>query len=1151
LEEELVAPELWPEVKEILAAALELERPARDEYLERACAGKPAVRNEVESLIASFEDAGDFIERPVLAPGDAAQALGRRIGPYQIVELLGHGGMGSVYRAERVDSEFRQQVAIKIIKPGMDTSFVLRRFRNERQILATLDHPNIARLLDGGTTEDGVPYFVMEYIQGGRPIDQYCDQKKLPTEERLKSFLSVCAAVQSAHEKLVIHRDIKPANILVTADGTPKLLDFGIAKILDPELATTALAPTATLLRLMTPEYASPEQVRGEAITAASDVYSLGVLLYELLTGHRPYRLRSRSAYEIVQVICQGEPDRPSTAVGKTTEITRGNSTIMLTPQLVSETREGDPGKLRKKLAGDLDNIVLKAIRKEPERRYASAEQLAADIQRHLDGQRIVARGDTVTYSALKYVQRHRAPLMAALVAAVLVSVMMAFLHFRNAASPDAAAQAPRRSVAILGFRNLSGNTAWQWLSTALSEMLVSELAAGEKVRTVSGESVDEVRRVISESGGRSLTGRALARVRTAVGTDYVVLGSYVVLGPAGRATIRLDLRLQQVSSGETVASVSDTAPEADLLKLVSRAGASLRGHLGMAVARPQNSLPGNPQAARFYSEGVARLREFDTIGARDLLLQAVKEDPRHALSHSALAMAWTSLGYDAKSTEHAKIAFELSANLSREERLYLEGRYYETVRAWQRATELYRQLWASFPDTIDYGVRLVSTLIPMGKGAEAMEILRELRKLPALGGYDARLDLAEAEAATAISRFEQAREAAARVAAKASPSYSPTLIARARLFEARALSELGDFPQSVKMAEESRRLYEQDQHRRGVALATNLIAAGLVTQGDLAGARKAYETSLAVAREIGSRGGEAAALDNIGALFRQQGDFDEARRFHDQALEIRRRSGDKAGLAVSLAHMGSLLNDQGNLEEARLLLDQSLAIRQELSQRRGVARAMNLLAPTLRKQGDLGNAETMSREAARMLDEVGDRNSARQARVSLANVLFDRGDKPGARKLFEQVVDEARRAGEKSTVATALYGLGRLALSEKNLAESRRALEEAFRIQHDLGERSRESLTRLAIAELAIAEQRAAAGEILARQAIDEFRREKVAAKEAWGYAVLTQTLVAQGKSAEARRAIQVAHALLPRVEQREIRLAVEAARGRVTARR
>jgi serine/threonine protein kinase/tetratricopeptide (TPR) repeat protein len=317
---------------------------------------------------------------------------GRRVGSYRLVREIGRGGMGAVYLAERADSEYHKLVAVKVVKRGMDTDFILRRFRHERQLLATFDHPNIARLLDGGTTDEGLPFFVMEYVEG-QPLYQYCDSRRLTVAERLRLFCQVCDSAAYAHERMVVHRDIKPSNILVTDAGVPKLLDFGIAKLLDPDLVPEAVTPTGTMMRLMTPEYASPEQVQGLPVTPASDTYALGVVLYELLTGHRPYEFSNRSPHEIARVVCEVEPVRPSRAFARRegalpVEGVSGDATTL---PFICETRRATPESLRRDLEGNVDNIVLKSLRKEPARRYASADELRADISRHLEGRPVSA----------------------------------------------------------------------------------------------------------------------------------------------------------------------------------------------------------------------------------------------------------------------------------------------------------------------------------------------------------------------------------------------------------------------------------------------------------------------------------------------------------------------------------------------------------------------------------------------------------------------------------------------------------------------------------------------------------------------------------------------------------------------------------------
>ncbi|HMB89835.1 MAG TPA: serine/threonine-protein kinase, partial [Rhodothermales bacterium] len=406
----------------------------RTAFLDAACADDPTLRQELESLLAADDEAeaeafmgtpaasltGGFSEGVAASPSHDT-LIGQQVGAYMVRRRLGSGGMGDVYLAER-SKPFRSYVAIKIIRRGMDTREVLLRFEMERQILAALNHSHIARLLDGGMTDDGLPYFAMEYVEG-EPITAYCDKNRLNVEERLHLFQVVCQAVQFAHQNLIIHRDLKPSNILVTKEGTVKLLDFGIAKLLNPGMSPVTMPVTRTELRLMTPEYASPEQVRGEPLTTASDEYSLGVILYELLTGHRPYRLTQRTQAEIIEAVCQQDPERPSTRVTKTEQIRRADGTTEeITPETVGSLRAVPVERLRRRLKGDLDNIVLMALRKEPDRRYESAAALGQDLERYLAGQPVMAHRDTRSYRLRKFVQRHRVAVVAGIV--VLVSLV-------------------------------------------------------------------------------------------------------------------------------------------------------------------------------------------------------------------------------------------------------------------------------------------------------------------------------------------------------------------------------------------------------------------------------------------------------------------------------------------------------------------------------------------------------------------------------------------------------------------------------------------------------------------------------------------------------------------------------------------------------
>ena len=409
--------ERWRRIDALFDEALGLPPERRSAFLDQACGDDRELREAVERLIAADADAHTtFLERPplIVLEGGEDAAEGSRFGPYRIERLLSRGGMGTVYLATRDDGQFDRRVALKLLHPGASDPDDLQRFRAERQILARLEHPAIARLYDGGETEGGVPFLVLEYVEG-LPLDAYCDRNRLEVDDRLRLFRRLLDAVAYAHQNLLVHRDLKPANILVTAEGEPKLLDFGIAKQLARE-GETGL----TRFRMMTPGYASPEQVRGEAITTASDVYALGVVLYELLCGRSPYRRKGTGLpHELEMAILEQEPERPSQALDRESEPS---------VETIAAARRLRPRELRRKLSGDLDTIVLTALRKEPQRRYRSVVELAADIDRHLGEMPVSARPDKPLYRAGKFVRRHRLGVALASLALILIAGLFASL---------------------------------------------------------------------------------------------------------------------------------------------------------------------------------------------------------------------------------------------------------------------------------------------------------------------------------------------------------------------------------------------------------------------------------------------------------------------------------------------------------------------------------------------------------------------------------------------------------------------------------------------------------------------------------------------------------------------------------------------------
>ncbi len=516
-----------PSAADIFCDALNVSPDERAGFIRECCAGDAALLAEVRSLLAAHGEAGSFLRTPATQlelPELAEAAIGQRIGPYRISARVGSGGMGSVYRAVRDDDHYHKEVAVKLVKRGMDTDDILRRFRAERQVLANLEHPNIARLIDGGATDAGLPYLVMEFVDG-LPIDHYCVERRLAVDQRLMLFEKVCSAVHYAHQNLIVHRDLKPSNIVVTINGMPKLLDFGIAKVLSPEGDAPAHTVTEPGQRFITPAYASPEQIRGERVTTASDVYALGVVLYELLTGHRPYLTDSRSVHEIERLICLDEPTKPSTAV------TRGPAPDAHGSQSVGSMPQK---RLARKLAGDLDNIVLMALRKEPQRRYGSVEQFAEDLRRHREGLPVVARRDTIRYRGAKFVKRNRLAVGAA--AAVTLALVAGFI-----------------TSAVLYTQADRAKRAAERVSRLLQDTLASvnpEIARGRDVTVLRGLLDDCAQRIDTELADQPDVAAAL---HLTIGNTYLSIALY---GEAERHT-RAALALRQATSGRDHADVA------------------------------------------------------------------------------------------------------------------------------------------------------------------------------------------------------------------------------------------------------------------------------------------------------------------------------------------------------------------------------------------------------------------------------------------------------------------------------------------------------------------------------------------------------------------------------------------------------------------
>lgn len=1109
-------PEKWDQVKELFALALERDPEERSSFLRQACAGDDSLRTEIESLLSSFDGADTFLENCPAADLLSAQSdamAGKRIGAYRIIRDIGQGGMAVVYLAERADDQYRKRVAIKMLKPGTKQDEILRRFRNERQTLAALDHPSIVRLLDGGSTEEGLPYLIMEYVEGVR-IDEYCDTHRLSIAGRLQLFRAVCLAVQYAHETLVIHRDLKPSNILITKEGVVRLLDFGIAKVLNPQWSSDTTL-TRTDWRPMTPEYASPEQVRGAPVTKTTDIYSLGVLLYELLTGHRPYRARHDSALEIERRRYSEEPAKPSVAVCRIDEKAShdGSTRTVITPQLVAEARAIRPEELSRCLRGDLDTIVMKAIRTEPEHRYASAEEFAKDIERHLSGLPIKARKPTLLYRGGKFVYRHRE----SLTTAILILAVTAGLGIwaarklwkqKNAAEPPASALHVRirPSVAILGFKNLSRRPDTAWISTALAEMLTAELAAGEQLRTVPDETVARTKIDLGLSDVESLPPDILTQVRKNLASDFIILGSYLDTGKEKGGQIRLDLRLEDTVKGQTVAAVSETGSETTVIDLVSQAGARLRQQFGLEKLSQVESdgvraeMPLNPEAMRFYSQGLAKITAFDALSARELLSHAVAADPSFPLAHSEFARTWSSLGYDSNAQQQAKKALDRAGHLSREKHLLVEARFYETSKDWGKAIEAYQTLFNFFPDNLEYGLQLANAETAGGRGKDALKILATLGGLGEQTKENPRIDLARSEAAGSLGDHKLRRDTAELAAQKAGQQGARLLVAQARDSECRALADLGENEKAKSICEEARQIYEAAGDRNGLERTLHEMAEVPINQGDFAAAEKLYSQALTLARTIGNLKGQARELLNLGVISVKKGDFVTAQRFYGEAFRIYQKAGDKFGMASVMGDTGIMLRAQGKLHDA---LDH------------------------FQKTFELSN-------------EVGHRVSAAQALGAMGDVLLEEGDLAGGYKMYQQELNTMRETGGKVLYASTLTKVGQALRQQAEADKAHEAYVQALSLQEELGNKSDAAETRLALAQLDCDSGKGTEAEQLSRAAVEAFRADAYADEEIFAQSILSRALLQQGKIGEARSAIAEAGRLSEKSQDVTVRIPV-----------
>jgi len=1013
--------------------------------------------------------------------------LDRTISHYRIVAKIGAGGMGVVYRAH--DEQLERDVALKVLNPGTLANEPSRqRFRREALALGKLNHPNIETVYEFGC-EDGIDFLVMELITGVA-LHYKLAGGALPEKEVLRLGAQLADGLEAAHAQGIIHRDLKPGNLHITRDDRLKILDFGLAQWI-PTGDQDNLALTVSKVHdvMGTLPYMAPEQLRGQRADRRTDIYAAGAVLYEMATGKRPHL--QTSGPQLISAILE----RPLTAPS------------LHNPQITPA----------------LDSIIVKALDKDPNRRYQSARELQIDLDRLSSGLTPVVR-------------RHnrRRGLFAAIAAAVVISAVMLLAldvggirtrlfppakQGQSVATSGSTMVAPtikaRRSVAVLGFKNLSGKPDEAWISTALAEMLSTELAAGEQVRTIPGENVARMKADLALADADSFGKDSLAKIRNHLGTDLVVVGSYLSMGKTGGGKIRLDFRLQDAVAGETIASVSETGTENELLDLVSRSGTEIRRKLGIGQVSDSDtsgvraSLPSNGEAARLYSEGLAQLQVLNALAARDLLQNAVQADPKHAPTHAALAEAWSALGYDSRAAAEAKRALDLSDNLSREERLFVEGRYHEFSREWPKAIEIYRTLTGFFPDNLEYGLRLAASQAAGGSGKDALATLEELRSLPVPTRDDARIDLAEANAAAVIGDFKRSEAAAAQAVMKGRAQGTQLVVALARSRQGWALERLGRSSDATAALAEAQGLFTAAGDRMGAASTLQSTGHLLYDQGNFTEARKAYEGALGVFRTLGNQARVAASLNNIGNIDYDHGDLARARQYYEQSIAAYREIDDKSGLAGGLGNLANVLDSMGNLPEALKMQQAGLAAFREIDDQRGTASTLSNLGNLLVEMGDLAVAQEKYTKALEMDNQIGYKRGAAFALSGLADVLTQRGD----------------------------------------LTQARQKAQEAANIRRDLGAQLNTALSQTQLAMIALEEGHEAESEGLIHAAVAEFEKEKLLDNQVAAQAFLTLIMLKQGRVADAQKAAEQATILSRQSGNRLARLDAELANGRVLA--
>jgi len=1087
-----LTPQQWENVKALFESALEKAPADRSAFLAGA-ATDSVVRYEVERLLAHHVESGGFLSHLAVTSNDApgpsssqAFAAGDLVAErFRITRFLARGGMGEVYEAE--DVELHERVALKSIRSELlHDGKALDRFKREVQLARKVTHPNVCRIFDlfrqAGSAPGGgsVALVAMELLEG-ETLAEFLRRDPRPTVETARPIaLQMAAGLGAAHAAGVLHRDFKPGNVLLVHGAKnvrAVITDFGLAlrsgRDVNHANSITGSSVTGTGELLGTPAYMSPEQVEGKDLTPASDVYSLGLVLYQMMTGTRAFEDATPLSMAVKRIKEDPVPPRA------------------LVPDI----------------DGQWESVILKCLAREPKARYQTGDEVAEAL-----------RGESKNHGLWSFEPR---TVVAALAVMLLIAVGVAVLpKMRRGvpASGDAAATpsiVSRPSLAVLPFQNLSGRADTAWVSTALPEMLTAELTAGGKLRTFPGENIARATADLKLTGKQTLAGDTLKHFRKYLGSDYVVLGSYLDQGSESEGQVRIDLWLQDARTGEITATVSEKGSERDLDNLATRIGADLRQKLGVGeitaseAAVVRASLPSNSEAVRPYSEGLARLRLGDARTARDLLQRTVDADPNYALGHSALADAWEAMGYDDKAQEESKKARDLSASLSHEEQLWIEGKDWELNRKWDKAVEIYRTLVEFYPDNIEYGLHLAAAQ-KQGKTAdEALATLAALQKLPAPDRDDPRIDLQRADVFDIKGAYKEQEAAAEAAAGRARDLGATLLLARALMLKARALEKQGKLEEAIHSAQEAANIFDTAGERGEVARALTLTGIVHFDQGNFPDAAEAYTRALGIQREIGDKRAAATTLNNLANALGEQGDLAGSIKMLNEALAVFRQVGDSHSAAAVLGSIAARTLQQGNLTEGKKMLEQALAASQQ----------------------------------------IGDQERASTALYNLGEVLRWQGDLKGARKMYEQAEALSKQLGDQSGVAYALYSLGDVSVAEGNLTAALDSYNQSIALRTQIGEKGNVAETQMGLAQLLFEDGDAIEAESTLRKAREEFRKEGIGDDEILADIALVRILLSEGKLEDAQKESAGVHDLLAKSQDFSVRLRAAIAEAQLTA--